>query len=92
MMGTPRTNRGVWWFFGSDIQLFIIRLIVFAICWYRRFLDLVSSKEAIVFPFKYNLVSVPCGSDQIFCQGEALICDEKLASRIFQNQGNTVPV
>ena len=56
MMGTPRTNRGVWWFFGSDIQLFIIRLIVFAICWYRLFLDLVASKEAIVFPFKYNLV------------------------------------
>ena len=55
MMGTPRTNRGVWWFFGSDIQLFIIRLIVFAICWYRLFLDLVASKEAIVFPFKYNL-------------------------------------
>ena len=54
MMGTPRTNRGVWWFFGSDIQLFIIRLIVFAICWYRLFL--VVSKEAIVFPFKYNLV------------------------------------
>ena len=54
MMGTPRTNRGVWWFFGSDIQLFIIRLI--AICWYRLFLDLVASKEAIVFPFKYNLV------------------------------------
>ena len=52
MMGTPRTNRGVWWFFGSDIQLFIIRLIVFAICWYRL---LVASKEAIVFPFKYNL-------------------------------------
>ena len=55
MMGTPRTNRGVWWFLGSDIQLFIIRLIVFAICWYSLFLDLVASKEAIVFPFKYNL-------------------------------------
>ena len=55
-MGTPRTIRGMWWFFGSDIQSFIIRLIVFAICWYRLFLDLVASKEAIVFPFKYNLV------------------------------------
>ena len=50
---------------GPDIQLFIIRLIVFGIiirqivfgiCWYRPFLDLVASKEAVVFPFKYNLV------------------------------------
>ena len=64
MMGTPRTSRGVWWFFGSDSQLFIIRLIVFGICWYRLFLDWAASKEASVCPFKYNLVSkslfIPC--------------------------------